>query len=61
MKKIVIALIICILAAVPALYASQSTITEAEGQACMGDDKSRKETEQAALSDAKRKAVDSTL
>lgn len=61
MKRIVIALIICILTAVPALYASQSTITEAEGQACMGDDKSRKDTEQAALSDAKRKAVDYTL
>ncbi len=61
MKRIVIALIICILTAVPALYASQSTITEAEGQACMGDDKSKKETEQAALSDAKRKAVDYTL
>ncbi|MBU1182074.1 MAG: DUF4384 domain-containing protein [Pseudomonadota bacterium] len=61
MKRIIIALIICILAAVPALYASQSTITEAEGHACMGDDKSRKDTELAALSDAKRKAVDYTL
>ncbi len=61
MKRIIIALIICILAATPELYASQSTITEAEGQACMGDDKSKKETEQAALSDAKRKAVDYTL
>lgn len=46
---------------VPNIYASQSTITEAEGHACMGDDKSKKETEQAALSDAKRKAVDYTL
>lgn len=61
MKRIFIALIICVLAAVPGLYASQSTITEAEGHACMGDDKSRKDTEQAALSDAKRKAVDYTL
>jgi len=61
MKRIFIALIISLLAAVPDLYASQSTITEAEGQACMGDDKSRKDTEQAALSDAKRKAVDYTL
>jgi len=61
MKRIIIALIIFILAAVPNLYASQSTITEAEGYACMGEDKSRKDTEQAALSDAKRKAVDYTL
>ncbi len=61
MKRIIIALIIFVLAAIPNLYAAQSTITEAEGQACMGDDKSKKETEQAALSDAKRKAVDYTL
>ena len=53
MKRIIIALIICVLAAVPNLYASQSTITETEGHACMGDDKSKKETEQAALSDAR--------
>jgi len=38
--------------------AAQSTITEAEGNACMGDDKSRKQTEQAALTDAKKKAVE---
>jgi len=61
MKRIFIALIILVLAAIPDLYAFQSTITEAEGQACMGDDKSRKDTEQTALSDAKRKAVDYTL
>jgi len=40
------------------VYAAQSTITEAEGNACMGDDKSRKQTEQAALTDAKKKAVE---
>ena len=28
------------------LYAAQSTITEADGYACMGEDKSRKQTEQ---------------
>jgi len=61
MKRIIIALIIFLLAAIPNLYASQSTITETEGHACMGDDKSRKDTEQAALSDAKRKAVEYTL
>jgi len=40
--------------------AFQSTITDAEGNACMGDDKSRKQTEQSALSDAKKNAVDKT-
>lgn len=40
------------------LYAAQSTITEAEGSACMGDDKSKKQTEQAALVDAKKRAVE---
>ncbi|MEW6162698.1 MAG: DUF4384 domain-containing protein [Nitrospirota bacterium] len=41
------------------LYASQSTITESEGYACMGEEKSRKQTEQAAVADAKRKAIES--
>jgi hypothetical protein len=40
------------------LYASQSTITESEGNACMGDDKSRKQTEESALTAAKKKAVE---
>ena len=40
------------------LSASQSVITEASGSACMGDDKSRKETEQLALKDAKRQAAE---
>jgi hypothetical protein len=39
-------------------YASQSTITESEGYACMGDDKSRHQTEEAAMADAKRKAAE---
>lgn len=41
-------------------YSAQSTITEAEGTACMGDDRSRKQTEQSALTDAKKKAVEFT-
>ncbi len=40
------------------LYASQSTITESEGYACMGEDKSKKQTEQTALADAKKKAIE---
>jgi hypothetical protein len=39
-------------------YAAQSTIVDADGTACMGDDRSRKQTEQAALTDAKKKAVE---
>ncbi len=39
-------------------YASQSTITVAEGYACMGEDKSRRGAEQAAVVDAKRKAAE---
>jgi hypothetical protein len=42
----------------PVAHALQSTITESEGYACMGNDKSRKQTETEALADAKRKAVD---
>jgi hypothetical protein len=48
--------IICLVARLA--FASQSTITASEGNACMGDDKSRKQTEQAAVEDAKRKAVE---
>jgi hypothetical protein len=40
------------------VYSAQSTITQAEGNACMGDDKSRKQTEDSALTDAKKKAVE---
>jgi len=59
MKKIfhVLLLLICISSP---LDAAQSTITDIEGSACMGDDKSRKQTEQAAITDAKRRAVEFT-
>lgn len=43
------------------LFASQSVIIESDGYACMGDDKSRKQTEQAAVADAKRKATESAV
>lgn len=42
-------------------FATQSTITVAEGIACMGDDKSRKQTQSAAMAEAKRNAVERTL
>jgi len=42
----------------PLVTADPSSITEAEGYSCMGVDKSRKQTETAALQDAKRNAVE---
>jgi len=41
-------------------YASQSTIIEADGYACLGYDKSRKQTEDEALAHAKKRAVEHT-
>lgn len=43
------------------VFAVQSIIVEAEGYACMGDDKSRKQTEKAAMADAKRNASEYAL
>jgi hypothetical protein len=40
------------------LHASQSAIIETDGIACMGYDKSRKQTEEEALTNAKKKAVE---
>jgi hypothetical protein len=59
MKKTFLVLLLFICISSP-LYASQSTIADVEGNACMGDDKSRKQTEQAAMADAKRRAVEFT-
>lgn len=42
----------------PMVWAGQSTVTDAEGHACMGEDRSRKQTENEALTNAKRKAVE---
>ncbi|GER92399.1 DUF4384 domain-containing protein [hot springs metagenome] len=39
-------------------YSAQSTITESEGYACMGEDRTKRQTEETALQDAKRKAVE---
>lgn len=58
MRKIIFFAVLILVFAAP-LYAAQSTIKIADGSACMGDDKSRKQTESAALADAKRNAVES--
>jgi len=42
------------------LHAAQSTIIEADGFSCMGYDKSRKQTEEEALANAKKRAVEHT-
>jgi hypothetical protein len=60
MPKIFILLLINLFIA-SNLYAAQSSITEAEGTACMGEDRSKKQTEKLAFEDAKRKAVEYTL
>jgi hypothetical protein len=58
MRKILFFVALSIFLAV-SVYAAQSTIKIAEGSACMGDDKSRKQTENAAMADAKRSAIES--
>ncbi len=57
MLRLILSILICIFA-VGNAYAVQSTITDADGYACMGEDKSRKQTEQTAMADAKRNAVE---
>jgi hypothetical protein len=60
MKTIFLALLLVICISSP-LYAAQSTIVDVDGNACMGDDKSRKQTEQAAMADAKRCAAERAM
>ena len=62
MFRIIFAVICCCLCVFSNnLYAAQSAITEAEGYSCAGDDKSRKQTESAAMSEAKRIAVENAV
>jgi hypothetical protein len=62
MRKVIIAgILFCVMICAINLYAMQSTITEAEGYACSGDDKSRKQTEQDALLEVKRLAVENAI
>ena len=60
MKKAFVMLSLFISLSSP-LYAAQSTIVDVERNACMGDDKSRKQTEQAAMADAKRNAAERAM
>jgi len=54
----IVALVFLFITSSSYAYASQSTITQAEGYACMGEDRSRRQTEQAALEAAKRNAIE---
>lgn len=58
MRQLLIAALFLLLFSYP-LHASQSIILDTDGYACMGDDKSRKQTEDVAFKDAKRKASES--
>lgn len=59
MKRSLLLILLCL---IPTLaHAGQSVIIDSEGYACMGDDKSRKATEQSALTDARRKGGDAAL
>ncbi|MCX7965896.1 MAG: DUF4384 domain-containing protein [Syntrophorhabdaceae bacterium] len=40
------------------LLASQSSITESEGYACLSEDRTKRQTEEVGLADAKRKAIE---
>jgi hypothetical protein len=54
----VLLIVISIGVSSPMVLAGQSSITEADGQSCMGDDKSRIQTRDVALQDAKRMAME---
>lgn len=43
------------------IYIAQSTITRSEGNACTEDDQAKKAVEEAAMADAKRKAVEQVI
>ncbi|PKN35765.1 MAG: hypothetical protein CVU61_02790 [Deltaproteobacteria bacterium HGW-Deltaproteobacteria-19] len=58
MKKMFLMVAILLLAAALPAFAASSAITEAEGYSCMGYDKSRKATEDDALANARRQALE---
>jgi hypothetical protein len=59
MKRSLLLILLCLISTL--VHAGQSVIVDSEGYACMGDDKSRKATEQAAVTDARRKGGDAAL
>lgn len=61
MCRIIFSVMICLFIFSGNVYAVQSAITEAEGYSCAGDDKSRKQTELAAMSEARRIAGENAV
>ena len=57
-RIIIIVIILLIGCSVNPALSAQSTITQSEGYSCMGDDKSRKQTRQDAIVDAKNRATE---
>lgn len=57
MRRWVLALLMIFFIAHVSL-ANQTTITESDGYACMGEDRTKRQTEETALQDAKRKAIE---
>ncbi len=53
-----VSLLIALIALASPSHAAQSAIMDAEGYACMGDDKSKKQTETEAFANVKRKAAE---
>lgn len=57
-KGLIIFILIFNIISASNLYAASSTISITDGSSCMGDDKSKKQTEQTAIAEAKRTALE---
>ena len=61
MLKLTAAIIVYLLFGAQLAITAQSTKVDSEGVACMGEERSKKQTVQAAMSEAKRKAAEYLL
>lgn len=57
-RIIILVIVLLTVCSVHPAFPAQSTITQSEGYSCMGDDKSRKQTREDALIDAKNRALE---
>ncbi|MCX8110963.1 MAG: DUF4384 domain-containing protein [Syntrophorhabdaceae bacterium] len=57
-KTILFLLILVFTFSYKPLFAIQSSIVDADGYACMGEDRTKRQTEEAALQDGKKKAIE---
>lgn len=58
LKNLLIIFIILIISSIKPLYALQSVIVNSNGYACLGEDRTKRQTEKIALEDAKRNAIE---